>query len=374
MPDAVNRYRQILFLGNVIFVVVFGAGMLCWLLVYGSAPHQAQYLSVAVLLDAAILAVLMLLERYQEILIDDFSARVADLADRAGIHQYERVGVAAASISVIMALIFLPSLLPIFLAGGFAFFVLLRMPKARPRLDLPPAIHAPQPDPLPIGAVPGEDDGATATAEFEEREYRWSLLLKYVTSTEVQLTAKIKLSAKLAQELKERNPHGQGNTLSDRELVSAYLGADGITADIFRVAEALRDITRKQEWPPIQEVACTLAFVQQAITFQKDLESAGIDEYWRFPLETLYWRVGDCEDSSLLTAAILKALSHKTVLLIYPHHVAVGVDAVNGFTMAEQQQLVNNTYLYCETTNEGWRVGDIPDQYLGVTPEVIEIR
>ena len=48
------------------------------------------------------------------------------------------------------------------------------------------------------------------------------------------------------------------------------------------------------------------------------------DEFWQFPSETLAWRYGDCEDSSILLASLLRAYG------IGPERVAVAVGTLNG--------------------------------------------
>jgi hypothetical protein len=48
-------------------------------------------------------------------------------------------------------------------------------------------------------------------------------------------------------------------------------------------------------------------------------------EYPKYPLETLVEKKGDCEDQSILAAALLAAMGYEVALLILPIHVALGV-------------------------------------------------
>lgn len=51
-------------------------------------------------------------------------------------------------------------------------------------------------------------------------------------------------------------------------------------------------------------------------------------EYPKYPVETLV-EGGDCEDKSILLAAILRAMGYRTALLVFsgnPGHIAVGVE------------------------------------------------
>ncbi|MEK7447225.1 MAG: transglutaminase-like domain-containing protein [Patescibacteria group bacterium] len=76
----------------------------------------------------------------------------------------------------------------------------------------------------------------------------------------------------------------------------------------------------------------------------------------RFPYETLYDNKGICTDKSYLESAILKEMGYGTALLIFDKekHMAVGVKAPQGYTT------FNTGYGYIETTNTGFKVGQLP--------------
>ncbi|MDI3539216.1 MAG: hypothetical protein PWR29_540 [Methanolobus sp.] len=107
----------------------------------------------------------------------------------------------------------------------------------------------------------------------------------------------------------------------------------------------------------------TMAFVQ-SLPYISDSVSSGYDEYPRFPFETLYNGGGDCEDSSILLASLLYDMGYGVVLIELPGHMAVGVrgdDALYG----NYYEYEGDKYFYLETTNSGWAVGEIPEQFLG---------
>jgi hypothetical protein len=105
---------------------------------------------------------------------------------------------------------------------------------------------------------------------------------------------------------------------------------------------------------------CVVSFVQ-SIKYTTDLESTGSDEYPKFPLETLYDRHGDCEDKSILLAALLTELGYDTVLVGLVDHMGVGVNAadISGSYFAYN----GIKYYYIETTYPGWKPGVVPDEY-----------
>ncbi|SET01229.1 hypothetical protein SAMN04488587_1938 [Methanococcoides vulcani] len=103
------------------------------------------------------------------------------------------------------------------------------------------------------------------------------------------------------------------------------------------------------------------AFVQ-SLPYVSDSASAGYDEYPRFPFETLYHGGGDCEDSSILLASLLHEMGYGVALITLPDHMAVGVqgdESVSG----SYYDYNGIKYFYLETTNSGWDVGVIPDEY-----------
>lgn len=104
-------------------------------------------------------------------------------------------------------------------------------------------------------------------------------------------------------------------------------------------------------------VNMVVAFTQY-IEYQSDDVFTGYEEYWKFPLETLYDQGGDCEDTSILCAAITKAMGYDSALLLFPGHMAAGVD-VDGAT-GTYYGSGGRSYYYCETTATGYDVGDVP--------------
>ncbi len=143
-----------------------------------------------------------------------------------------------------------------------------------------------------------------------------------------------------------------------------------------------------------------LRFTQEAITYEYDSDSKGQDEYWKYPLETLYDMNGDCEDTSILFCAVGKAMGYNTALMVFSGHATgaidmtdVGYSASNVVSKSERTgfgpfgriyqynvlsvdgvqktYLYNNKsdttyYLYCETTSTDDGKGN--DFTVGVVP------
>ena len=90
----------------------------------------------------------------------------------------------------------------------------------------------------------------------------------------------------------------------------------------------------------------------------------------RFPDEVLYDKEGDCDCKSSLTVALFRELGYKTLFMMSEKygHAAVGVEykpvlksalGVTGDNVVREHNGIE--YLYCETTGDGFRLGDIKE-------------
>ncbi len=106
-----------------------------------------------------------------------------------------------------------------------------------------------------------------------------------------------------------------------------------------------------------------LAFVQKSVTYQ--LDPAG-SEYPRYPVETLVDRVGDCEDSAILYASIVRTFGYSAGVLLVTldtdddqvmDHVAVFVRVADCFVEAHPDRslwtISGRTYALAETAISG---------------------
>lgn len=106
-------------------------------------------------------------------------------------------------------------------------------------------------------------------------------------------------------------------------------------------------------------------FVQEVITYQYDSDTTGEEEYPRYPVETLYERRGDCEDSSILIAALLKEFGYEVGFIYLPGHLAVALRTTDDYNDGPYLEKDGHRYLYIESTYAGWNIGEIPEDVLG---------
>lgn len=130
--------------------------------------------------------------------------------------------------------------------------------------------------------------------------------------------------------------------------------------------EFQRIFKQNRNWNRQDHVDFVLSFVQ-SLPYTLDDVTTGYDEFRRYAVETLIEGGGDCEDTTILVAAILRGLGEKTALIFTPGHIAIGV---SGDFTGSSLSYNGIEYFYCETTGTGWTVGKLPAS-VGKTVEAI---
>ena len=135
------------------------------------------------------------------------------------------------------------------------------------------------------------------------------------------------------------------------------------------VAEKLADLSAGMS--DVDRADFVLKFVHRCTEYERDFRyehTTGV-EHWKYPVETLFEGRGDCEDTSILYCALMKAMGYDVALLIYSgaqykdngHAAAsVALDYVKDGTYYEKDGL---RFYYCETTSDKMVVGEIWDDY-----------
>jgi hypothetical protein len=136
------------------------------------------------------------------------------------------------------------------------------------------------------------------------------------------------------------------------------------------LAQKINETTTQMGYNSLDQVNFALAFVQ-SIPYKTDVNSTGFQDYPRFPVETLVDNVGDCKSHSVLFATLTLMLGYGAVYINPPDHLAVGILGNN--LSGTFWNYNNQTYYYSETTGSGFTVGQLPDQFSGVTAYVYPI-
>jgi len=150
-----------------------------------------------------------------------------------------------------------------------------------------------------------------------------------------------------------------------------YWVVNGNGPEVEQLARQIHDQVFRGGYSLYGAVSCYVAACQ-SIPYRPDDANIDGGEHWRYPIETLGDREGDCEDKSILLAALLRRSGYSCALLDLPGHIAVGVripDDVPGSYL----EVDGRHYYYCETTATGWRVGDVPPECVGVDVHVMPV-
>jgi hypothetical protein len=138
------------------------------------------------------------------------------------------------------------------------------------------------------------------------------------------------------------------------------------------IVEKLEAVCSDNGFSEYQTVEMVIAFVQ-SLPYTYDSVSTPYDEYPRYPLETLVDNGGDCEDSSILLASLLDKMGYGVVLVSFPNHIAIGIkggENIQGSYYTHEDE----KYYYLESTNTGWKIGQIPDEYKETSATIYSLK
>ena len=147
-----------------------------------------------------------------------------------------------------------------------------------------------------------------------------------------------------------------------------------VTSDdsvVLAIADELGSLATAKSYDYYDTVDFVLRFVQ-SLEYTYDNASTPINEYWRFAVETLVDETGDCEDTSILFASIMEAMGYDAVLINPPGHLAVGILGGEGYS-GSYYNYGGQQYYCCETTAEGYTMGQIPSDYQGQSATIIQV-
>lgn len=212
--------------------------------------------------------------------------------------------------------------------------------------------------PTPAPAVTDPDPTLLPAGKEIVREFRWTAIDGGVQTATLEIPSSLFDRERETPRLPDHASWGR-YALSEDER--PYL------EDLVRQIASPRFNTPDEDYWRVMDV---LFFVQQLPYSSDDtpasytggavpahaLHVADGVEYPKYPVETLVDGKGDCEDSSILAAALLSLMDYDVVLLGYSDHMAVGVQMTDfgpyyaGYT-PKYYDFGGKRYYYVETTN-----------------------
>ncbi len=252
----------------------------------------------------------------------------------------------------------------------------LTLPSSADRTSTPPPTSSPvvPPSPWPRTTTPDTQtariDPPAMVADTPQsdllvsRTYHWTYAGK-------EWTWELQLPQGLYDYFKQlpRAPTSNYSVYVTHPLDDPYLG---------KLVSRLQDTARSESYSEFQAIEFAASLVQ-SLPYVTDNVSTGYDEYPRYPLETLVDNGGDCEDTSILMASLVKGMGYGVVLLrfaatsVSPGHMAVGIAGGEGI-YGTYWEYTGSKYYYLETTGDGWKIGQVPDTYKTARASVLEMK
>ena len=144
---------------------------------------------------------------------------------------------------------------------------------------------------------------------------------------------------------------------------NVYLTPWNLCVDDYAVKQICSYLESKtQGQTDLMKANTILKFVQDITAYQYDSVLYGSNEYWATPLETVYNRAGDCEDTSVLFCSVAAKMGLDVGLVGFTYtdharqnygHMGAAVALTQGASVEGATTFVydGRTYVFCETTN-----------------------
>lgn len=178
------------------------------------------------------------------------------------------------------------------------------------------------------------------------------------------------------------------NEMAEKYLTDSVAIASDPDDDAF-----IRSLARQFEETAAAENLDTKGTVElvlkfaQGVTYTTDNVSTSSDEYPRYPLETLFEQAGDCEDTSLLAAAVLTEMGYDTAFLLFEKfdHMGLGIYFPeewgvkmygNSWVHGDGDDVIEDgerRYWYLDTSGDR-SIGWAPPEYGGTPAYVYPLR
>jgi hypothetical protein len=322
---------------------------------------QWSYVLSMILLYLALWVALLFLK--ESLLADSHAVRAPlTLINRqTGILGWSKVGMLFAIIGVLWSYLidayqFFPLFLAILIGFAVSWFFAPREP-----WRIEPRASRPRRDEEDGGREEETENGGVLV----EKEYSWKL----DSFRDIDFETKISFRQNEIDSLRESNPFHQNlaNAQKHSRQVSKDLVLKGERArQVKRIVDHIIAKSSAERLTKLEEVQAVLDFVQTpcilyALDEQCD-EIGNPPEYFRWPTETLFDKRGDCDCKSVLAAALMRSMGYPVLLLISDKasHAAVAVGGLPDLGSAGDEYTIEyrgKHYYFCETTGEGWSVG-----------------
>lgn len=211
--------------------------------------------------------------------------------------------------------------------------------------------------------------------DLVEKQFDW-MFTSIAKNKDIKADKKLTFSKNYIENKRKENPFGIDNTKAVTDIYKASKELIQKSPDqkgdwiIEQVLSKVLEIARIENLSRYDTVQLILSFCQPP-NFQwigDDLcaeinQGNTIKEYFRFPVETMYDKRGDCDCTAMMGFMLFKMAGVPTALLMMKGHVAIAIGNVpadeagtNGII-----DIRGKKYYYCETAGSNWKIGMLPD-------------
>ena len=323
--------------------------------------RDISYILVSLIILGLLYLIILALSHWFSTSIPTYRRWMTELTRRTGIPRFD-TNAFLFSLLVLVTLFLLSwDQIPLAIACAIAFGRLRSGPiKLRP-VSATRAAVAPPLLPPEAGIPPSEQPVKEEDKErILARVYTWTFESR-LSQTPYPARMELTVDARRYSDYQTKNPC---NVKAPRNEEIVEFANKGATGEVVLAAAYFIKMTQEEGFSLFHELCNVLSFVQQSIPYKTDEESKG-KEYFRYPIETLVDEQGDCDCKSILAASLYQCMGHGVVLLVKPGevmrpgHAALAVEGAEGLpgTFISHK---GKKYYFCETTVDGWRVGEVP--------------
>ena len=211
------------------------------------------------------------------------------------------------------------------------------------------------------------DDADGFDPETEKRAFSWRLDSWY-HDLQGELTLAFN-PAKIAS-LRASNPFRLNPNGSFRANITELMNSCRSNKKVHQVLNYIDSQARSAGLSEMERMQYILDFVQKPnidYEFDDKCEEIGCPrEYARYPDETMFDGRGDCDCKAALAAILFREAGYRTAYITTSNHAAVAVafknkSASDLVSMADLSLVTKDGYMYffCETTGDGFKIGDL---------------
>lgn len=136
------------------------------------------------------------------------------------------------------------------------------------------------------------------------------------------------------------------------------------------IANSFKQMKKKNGWSQYRLASEIVNFVQQNVKYVADDKAYKVEEYVKYPVETLVDRSGDCEDMVILAVSILRRCDFDAVIIDMVGHVGAGIAGKEFSGYRVENPKTDKFYYYIEMSSVDWKIGEVPD----LAKELIETK